>query len=73
MSHTPPHDVSIEALAVAEPHNHAHAGHEHTTHAHRRIKRTAELSLLRLSALERLGGVCLLLAGLWALVFWALH
>jgi hypothetical protein len=73
MSHTPPHDVSIETLAVAEPHNHAHAGQKHTTHAHRRIKRTAELSLLRLSALERLGGVCLLLAGLWALVFWALH
>jgi hypothetical protein len=75
MSHIPPQDVSIEALAAAKPLGHAHASHAHTSHphGHRRIKRTVELSLLRLSALERLGGVCLLLAGLWALVFWALH
>ncbi len=31
------------------------------------------MSLLRLSALERLAGVSLLLLGLWGLVFWALR
>lgn len=78
MSRIPPQDLSIDALAAAEPPDHAHAshahaGHAHATHGRRHIKRSAELSLLRLSALARLGGVCLLLAGLWALVFWALH
>jgi hypothetical protein len=29
-------------------------------------------SLLRLSALARLGGACIVIAGLWALVLWAL-
>jgi hypothetical protein len=29
-------------------------------------------SLLRLSALARLGGACIVIAGLWAVVLWAL-
>ena len=66
MSQVPPQDVSVEVIGAVKPHAHVHA-HAGTP------MRKAKLSLLRLSAGERIGGVLILLAGLWALVFWALH
>jgi hypothetical protein len=46
-------------------HHHHHPGHAHPS------PRVAP-SLLRLSALQRVGVVAMLLAALWAAVFWAL-
>jgi hypothetical protein len=37
-----------------------------------RIATVPAFSLLRLSALARCGGALVVIAGLWALVFWAL-
>jgi hypothetical protein len=70
MSQVPRHELSIQALASGEREDHAHLPHVHARHAH---GHDAKLSLLRLSVVERLAGVLLLLAGLWALVYWALH
>jgi hypothetical protein len=54
-------------------HSHPH----HHAHGHAAPRRAAEAvpkwSLLRASLGERLAGVALLLATLWALVFWALQ
>jgi hypothetical protein len=54
-------------------HSHPH----HHAHGHAAPRRAAEAvpkwSLLRASLAERLAGVALLLATLWALVFWALQ
>lgn len=38
-----------------------------------RLSTAPPFSLLRLSAAARLGGVLILLAVLWSLVYWALH
>jgi hypothetical protein len=38
-----------------------------------RISTAPGFSLLRLSALSRVGGAAALVAGLWALVYWALR
>jgi len=48
-----------------EPHPHNHPGHAHPP-------ATVSPSILRLSALERLAGVTLLIAALWAAVGWAM-
>jgi hypothetical protein len=69
MSQVPPSDLSAQLLASAKTDTHVHAH----AHAHAAVRPVARLSLLRLSALERLGGVGVLLVGLWALVFWALR
>jgi len=47
-----------------EPHHHHHPGHVHPP-------ATVSPSILRLSALERIAGVTLLIAALWAAVAWA--
>lgn len=61
---------------------HDHHGHDHDGHAHvhggaraprRPVAVTPGLSLLRMSAAERLIGVAVALAVLWSLVFWALR
>jgi hypothetical protein len=42
-------------------------------HEHRRgIAAAPAFSLLRVSALARCGGAMLVIAGLWAMVYWAL-
>jgi hypothetical protein len=43
------------------------AAHRHAT------PQAPSLSLLRMSAAERLAGVAVLLAAMWALVFWAVQ
>jgi hypothetical protein len=70
MSQVPRQDSSIQALASGEREDHVHLPRFHAHHPH---GDAAKLSLLRLSVPQRLAGVLLLLAGLWALVFWALH
>ncbi|WP_036283052.1 hypothetical protein [Methylocystis sp. ATCC 49242] len=67
-------------MTDATSHGHSH-GHSHDHgHAHARLPAPVvatigaeRTSLLGLSAVGRLGGVALLLAALWAGVFWALH
>jgi hypothetical protein len=48
-----------------EPHHHHHPGHTHPP-------ATVSPSILRLSAPERIAGVTLLIAALWAVVAWAM-
>jgi hypothetical protein len=54
------------------PHAHTHHhGHSHG-HAHRhRVPMTPAFSLLRLSAVERIGAAATLVVLLWGAVFWA--
>lgn len=50
-------------------------GHHHHHHHHAPARRTAvatPMSLLRLSALQRLAGAGALIAAIWLGVFWAL-
>jgi hypothetical protein len=72
MAQTSPHDLPVN-VATAAHEAHSHVGHVHAGHVHAAPETAAGFSLLRLSALERLGGAAVLLAGLWALVFWALN
>jgi hypothetical protein len=72
MNQVPPSDLSARLLAGAKTSAHVSDTNVHT-HAHGGVRPNAKFSLLRLSALERLGGVAVLLIGLWALVFWALR
>lgn len=51
-------------------HHHRHA-HRHGAQ-HRRVAVAVPMSLLRLSALQRLGGAGGLIAAIWLGVFWAL-
>ena len=71
------------AQTEVQAHDHAHAGHDHAAHAHAGGTRagaavrharaaTPTLSLLRLSAGERLLGAGAIAAGLWVLVAWAM-
>lgn len=64
-------------------HDHAHPGHDHAVHSHAgqagigsaaRHARAASptLSLLRLSAAERMLGAGVIVAALWGLVAWAM-
>jgi hypothetical protein len=48
-----------------EPHHHHHRGHAHPP-------ATVSPSILRLSALERLAAVAVLIAALWGAVAWAI-
>lgn len=48
-----------------EPHHHHHPGHAHPP-------ASVSPSILRLSALERLAAVAILIAVLWGAVFWAM-
>ena len=48
-----------------EPHHHHHPGHAHPP-------ATISPSILRLSALERLAAVTVLIAALWGAVIWAM-
>jgi hypothetical protein len=48
-----------------EPHAHHHPGHSHPP-------ATVSPSILRLSALERLAGVAVLIVALWGAVIWAM-
>ena len=48
-----------------EPHAHPHPGHTHPP-------ATVSPSILRLSALERLAAVAVLIALLWGAVYWAI-
>ena len=48
-----------------EPHHHHHPGHAHPP-------ATVSPSILRLSALERLAAVAVLIAALWGAVIWAM-
>ena len=50
---------------LMEPHHHHHPGHAHPS-------ATVSPSILRLSALERLGAVAVLIVALWGAVFWAM-
>ncbi len=53
------------------PHAHTHHGHLHG-HAHtHRAAMTPSFSLLRLSAVERIGSAAVLVLLLWGAVFWA--
>jgi hypothetical protein len=65
MSQVTPRPGIPEAAGIVESHIH--------THSTVTFQRKAKISLLRISAVERLAGVLLLLCGLWTLVFWALH
>lgn len=56
-----------------QPHHHDHTHHDHHTHAARPASHVAtRLSLLRMSAGQRLIGAVLLSAILWLGVWWAL-
>jgi hypothetical protein len=46
--------------------------HRHHHHEHRAIAAAPTFSLLRLSAVQRMGGAALVLGGLWLLVFWVM-
>jgi hypothetical protein len=48
-----------------EPHHHHHPGHAHPA-------ATVSPSILRLSALERLAAVAVLIVALWGAVIWAM-
>jgi len=48
-----------------EPHHHHHPGHAHPP-------ATVSPSILRLSALERLAAVAVLIVALWGAVIWAM-
>ncbi|QGM98233.1 hypothetical protein F7D14_12620 [Methylocystis parvus] len=64
------------ADATSQAHSHAHdpaVGHVHAPNRVKAQKRAARLSLLESSATERLLGVAIALAALWAGVFWALR
>ena len=50
---------------LMEPHHHHHPGHAHPP-------ATVSPSILRLSALERLAAVAVLIAALWGAVIWAM-
>ena len=50
---------------MAEPHHHHHPGHVHPP-------ASVAPSILRLSVLERLAAVAVLIAVLWGAVFWAM-
>jgi hypothetical protein len=65
MSQVPPSDLAAQLVVPAKAHSHAHPRVA--------VRPRAKMSLLRLSAFERLAGVSVLLFGLWALVFWALR
>jgi hypothetical protein len=57
--------------------DHSHPHHEHS-HSHAAgiaavPTHVPGLSLLRLSAVERLAGVGVVIAALWAAVYWALY
>jgi len=49
-----------------EPHHHHHHGHEHPP-------ASISPSILRLSALERLAAVAVIIAALWGAVIWAMN
>jgi hypothetical protein len=49
-----------------EPHPHHHPGHAHPS-------ATVAPSILRMSALERLAAVAVVIVALWGAVFWAIH
>ena len=73
MSQVSPHQLATDQLAA--PPLAAEAGRG-GAHAHPHGASPAHFSgfsLLRLSALERLAGVGVILALLWALVLWAIH
>ena len=48
-------------------HHHHHPGHSHPPAI------VVHPSILRLSALERLAAVAVVIATMWAVVFWAMH
>ncbi len=58
-------------MALAQSHSDSDL-HSHGK-ATPRLSAAPGFSLLRLSAFARLGGALALVAGLWALVYWALH
>ena len=73
MSLVSPHPLATDQLAASQLA--AEAGRS-DAHAHPHGASSARfggVSLLRLSALERLAGVAVILALLWALVVWAIH
>jgi hypothetical protein len=70
MSQVPSKDMPAATSAAVGPHINVHA---HAGAPLRKARLAPRLSLLRLSAGERLGGVTVLVVGLWALVYWALH
>jgi hypothetical protein len=59
-----------------EAHDHSHPhepGHVHAHPARAADVSPAGFSLLRLSAVERVGGAALIAALIWSGVWWALH
>ncbi len=52
-------------MAPHDAHHHHHPGHAHPP-------ATVAASILRLSALERLAAVSIVIAALWGTVFWAM-
>jgi len=53
-------------------HSHSHHPHHHHDAGHAHPSAAVVLSLLRLSAAERLAAVAVLIALLWGAVFWAI-
>jgi hypothetical protein len=53
--------------------DHHHHGHHHHDPSHAHPPATARPSILRMSALERLGFAAGLIALLWASAFWAMR
>jgi hypothetical protein len=56
---------------MSDHHHHGHHQHHHQGHAH--PPATARASILRMSALERLGFAAGLIALIWAAAFWAMR
>ena len=66
-------EAHLEAHAHAHVHAHEHDGHDHgDRHQDHSAAAPAPVSLLRLSALERLVGALGLSALIWGAVWWAL-
>jgi hypothetical protein len=65
MSQISPREGISEAAVAVDSRSHVHTAVA--------FRRKAKVSLLQLSAFERLAGVFVLLCGLWMMVFWALH
>ena len=54
-------------------HEHSHHHHHHHEAGHAHPPAQVQASILRLSALHRLGFVAVLIALLWAAAFWAMR
>jgi hypothetical protein len=60
-------------MAHHDHHHHGHSHHHHHHAGHTHPPAVVSLSILRLSAAERLMAVSVLIAALWAAVYWVMR